>query len=634
MLRSLCEATLAEHGDRVLYVRRDSSPVTLAQGYIPLLTRYTVEDKEAKGLRSLVAAPAKQKAVHFSALERVGQEPRLLLLGGPGSGKTTFAIHLALHLAGEFLGRADFNVTRLCHIVPRNDDGDVLPEAWPAEPVVPLYLPVDRWSPAEARSLLDSDAWQAGREHLLLIVDDVDKLGDRGPEFLGDLVAFADRYPRVRLLVCGESRRCKDWACPPGLVKETLLPLLRAQRGDAGEVFASPAMFALSRGLDDVTGVRFAHEVVDRWIAAARTSFAKDQRFFQIHLLARDLAALSAAEIAARFAADPQGLIEPLTIAAQRWAATGRSVAPLVHALVESGPAGAVAGAGLMADAPSSRVVDALVATVEHGRLPLSWRIDAGKYLASWGDTRDLEALVDVPAGVFEMGSRAHPNSDPPHQIHLPAYRIGKFPVTNAIYAKFVAATGRPWSSSEGRRPERANCPAVDLTWRDACAYCAWLTPVWRTTGRIAPHETVRLPTEPEWEKAARGNRPARGEEIVYPWPGAWQADRQNAEDAGLNDTCTVGLFPDGVSPYGCLDMSGQVWEWTSTLWGDDMAAPSFRYPYRDDGREDLDAAPSIRRVLRGGCFSSARFKACCTYRGSLEPDAFWRGNGFRVVVA
>ena len=80
--------------------------------------------------------------------------------------------------------------------------------------------------------------------------------------------------------------------------------------------------------------------------------------------------------------------------------------------------------------------------------------------------------------------------------------------------------------------------------------------------------------------------------------------------------------------------MAGQVWEWTTTLWGSDMATPSFAYPYAQDGREDPDAPANIRRVLRGGCFSSGAAKACTTYRGSLEPDGFWRGNGFRIVVA
>jgi iron(II)-dependent oxidoreductase len=80
--------------------------------------------------------------------------------------------------------------------------------------------------------------------------------------------------------------------------------------------------------------------------------------------------------------------------------------------------------------------------------------------------------------------------------------------------------------------------------------------------------------------------------------------------------------------------MAGQIWEWATTLWGADMATPHFKYPYRNDGREALDAGSSIRRVLRGGCFSSGKLKACCTYRGSLEPDGFWRGNGFRIAVS
>jgi iron(II)-dependent oxidoreductase len=80
--------------------------------------------------------------------------------------------------------------------------------------------------------------------------------------------------------------------------------------------------------------------------------------------------------------------------------------------------------------------------------------------------------------------------------------------------------------------------------------------------------------------------------------------------------------------------MAGNVWEWCTTLWGDNMKTPSFQYPWReDDGREALDAPGSVRRVLRGGCFSSGKEKACGTYRGSLEPDDFWRGNGFRIVV-
>jgi iron(II)-dependent oxidoreductase len=79
--------------------------------------------------------------------------------------------------------------------------------------------------------------------------------------------------------------------------------------------------------------------------------------------------------------------------------------------------------------------------------------------------------------------------------------------------------------------------------------------------------------------------------------------------------------------------MAGQVWEWCSTLWGEEMAVPSLIYPYRHDDREDDLAPDNVRRVLRGGCFSSGAAKANATYRGSLEAGGFWRGNGFRIAV-
>lgn len=120
---------------------------------------------------------------------------------------------------------------------------------------------------------------------------------------------------------------------------------------------------------------------------------------------------------------------------------------------------------------------------------------------------------------------------------------------------------------------------------------------------------------------------------IIHPWGIGWDVERANAEDAGFNDTVAVGLFPAGRSPYGCHDMAGQVWEWCSTLWGEDMALPSFTYLYWEDGREDVSAPDRLRGVLRGGCFSSGPLKASATYRGSLEAQGYWRGNGFRIAV-
>ena len=122
----------------------------------------------------------------------------------------------------------------------------------------------------------------------------------------------------------------------------------------------------------------------------------------------------------------------------------------------------------------------------------------------------------------------------------------------------FVAETGRAWRSPEHGVPERRSAPATDLTWRDARAYCAWLTLRWRADGRIGPHELVRLPTEPEWERAARGDQTGADGAIVYPWGGPWNPDAVNGEETGFNDTCTVGIFPAGRSPMAASTWPGR----------------------------------------------------------------------------
>lgn len=251
------------------------------------------------------------------------------------------------------------------------------------------------------------------------------------------------------------------------------------------------------------------------------------------------------------------------------------------------------------------------------------------------GDPRDLAALATVPASTVTLGSNTHVNSQATHELSVDTFHIGIYPVTVQRYTTFTNTTDRQWISPDAHEPDKRNFPATDLTWHDAVAYCKWLTSRWQADGRITADEEVRLPSEPEWEKAASGGRNTHDvPECLYPWGMQWLLDASNCEETGLNQPCAVGLFPKGQSPYGCHDMAGNIWEWCTTLWGEDMATPSFAYPWQDDGREAPDAAPSMRRVLRGGCFSSGRLKANCAYRGSLEPAGHWRGNGFRIVVA
>lgn len=110
------------------------------------------------------------------------------------------------------------------------------------------------------------------------------------------------------------------------------------------------------------------------------------------------------------------------------------------------------------------------------------------------------------------------------------------------------------------------------MIWHDVRVYCDWLTREWRAAGKIGVDEMVRLPTEAEWEKAARGGLPspdrrgAGGEVREYPWGNEWDAAKCNTYESGLGGTTPVGMYPEGASLYGCLDMAGNVWEWARSL--------------------------------------------------------------------
>ncbi len=245
------------------------------------------------------------------------------------------------------------------------------------------------------------------------------------------------------------------------------------------------------------------------------------------------------------------------------------------------------------------------------GAQPAFWRLPYGEPV--W---------CDVPAGEFWMGSENGPDREKPvHRVYLERYLISKTPVTNAQYRLFVEAAEykapRDWE--DGQPPKgKENHPVVNVGWDDALAYCRWLS---RMTGK-----TIILPSEAEWEKAARGDRDQR----EYPW-GDLAEGWANTDELGLGDTTPVGIFPDGASPYGCLDMSGNVWELTRSLWGKDTRKPDFKYPYQaNDGREDVNANREVRHVVRGGAFDFNLSNARCTFRDRSYYDP-GRFDGFRV---
>ncbi len=278
-----------------------------------------------------------------------------------------------------------------------------------------------------------------------------------------------------------------------------------------------------------------------------------------------------------------------------------------------------------------------LRAIVERGWLPPVDRLQAGNALAVLGDDRDFDALVEIPAGPFLMGDDRDSDAKPCHEVMLAAFRIGKHPVTLGQWKRFIAANP-DYRYDPDSLKGFDNHPAHDVSWHDARAYCAWLTREWRQARKIRSEEEVRLPTEAEWEKAASwepGKLGGKGRKRAYPWGDDFDTAKCNVSESGLGTTSPVGMYPEGASAYGCLDMAGNVWQWTSSLWGKDIMKPEFKYPYNPrDGRENLQANDDVRRVVRGGAFLNLQRNARCAYRRYRGPYNRLTNNSFRVVVS
>jgi formylglycine-generating enzyme required for sulfatase activity len=277
-----------------------------------------------------------------------------------------------------------------------------------------------------------------------------------------------------------------------------------------------------------------------------------------------------------------------------------------------------------------------LVSLVARQALPPAERLELGDLLSTLGDPRAGTVQLDeqgrpaicwqkipVPDGSYRIGSdeadeEASEFEKPPIEVPLNDFQIGRFPVTNAQFKRFIDDGGyrdpRWWPGAAGdwwrvekpdaprywghRRLSRPNRPVVGVSWYEARAFCLWLGE------RL--EQRIELPTEAQWERAARG--PDR---LNWPWDNEWRDDRCNSAEAGVGEPCAVGLFPDGAGVEGVMDMAGNVWEWTLSRWCDD---------YNVVSNDWNDPTGTVRRVLRGGAFSLNRQGVRAAYRYGSAP--------------
>lgn len=246
-----------------------------------------------------------------------------------------------------------------------------------------------------------------------------------------------------------------------------------------------------------------------------------------------------------------------------------------------------------------------------------------------------------VPGGAFLMGSTPgqveqavalctdNPDGDscaarefasemPQHEVYISPFYMDLSEITNLQYRACVNAGGcqppREGSGTYRRsayydRPEFNAHPVVWVTWFDARDYCAW-------AGK-------RLPTEAEWEKAARGE-----DARLYPWGNSFREDRANTQDRGVEAIQPVGQYPAGASPYGLLDLAGNVWEYVA-----DWLDPNYYFNAPNEDPRGPNSSPSGERVLRGGSYANYNHYARAANRGAVTPDSSTQFRGIRCVM-
>jgi formylglycine-generating enzyme required for sulfatase activity len=277
---------------------------------------------------------------------------------------------------------------------------------------------------------------------------------------------------------------------------------------------------------------------------------------------------------------------------------------------------------------------------------PLPTRRRAADLLSELGDPRPGVATLapawcgPFPADEYPIGAQRDTLNNQtytPQTVRLGAFHVARYPVTNAAYAYFVEAGGyqeRQWWTEQGwqqrerqrireaprlwddERYNQPTQPVVGVTWYEAAAYCTWLTAQGHVQGWLPAGDTIRLPSEAEWEVAALWDVPT-GQVRAWQQPEGelWQ----NVREAGIGRPSPVGLFPQGAVPCGALDMAGNVWEWCGAY---PQGGATIETVFE---RFDLDVA------LRGGAYHLQNERSSCSARDGDYPHVWTPNTGFRV---
>lgn len=348
-------------------------------------------------------------------------------------------------------------------------------------------------------------------------------------------------------------------------------------------------------------------------------------------------------------------------------------------------------GASVLGNRMTRNVQQGLLRLMRNESVDIQQRAEAGRLLGELGDPRpgitviregEYKGLPDIgwesiPAGTLQMGFTDEEaqrswekTSTPQHAVELPVFQISRYPITNAQFACFVAAGGyeteRYWHSCEAayqwwkgekadlsllddnpdwkkgyenwlagektrrqpwfweqRKWNNPNHPVVGVSWYEALAFCEWLN-----TTSVYQGKQVRLPMEAEWEYAARGTQGLR-----YAWGEEADAVSGNYGDTKIGQTSAVGMFPAGKA-FGLYDMTGNVWEWTSSQWGKKVGSPDFTYDQwavQEKQRDNLNE--HALRITRGGSWFDSTGDVRCAIRIRLLPNGRGDYLGFRLVL-